>query len=233
MSEFEKTKEQDVTVVNKRRNFLKKSATGAVIASLPAKSVWGTCSVSGAMSGNLSTSADNKTCTLPDLNNGCNPQKWRKCKDHCDDMFVKLKRKKNRYGEYSHQYKNAKKEYLRHIDNAKKHALHLPRELVTSTYSCGEALNSGDGNIFEHLGAVYLNAYFGFYPGYMGETQAQELSEQVFLYLYTQSKLNSMASSRTRTFSASSMDSMSDSGSVSIYELGYSDDGSTYWEPNA
>ena len=53
-SDDKKTSEIENTSVVKRRSFLKKSASGAVLVSLPAQSVWGACSVSGAMSGNLS-----------------------------------------------------------------------------------------------------------------------------------------------------------------------------------
>ena len=73
-----------------RRRFLQKTAVGTVIASLPAKSVWGACSVSGALSGNLSQNTDRHDCTIPRLVGGRSPGGWLNYKDNCHDIFDAL-----------------------------------------------------------------------------------------------------------------------------------------------
>ncbi|MEP2653385.1 MAG: hypothetical protein ABJH06_15495, partial [Paraglaciecola sp.] len=59
---------------NQRRSFIKKSAAGVVVTSLPAKSVWGACNASGISGGSGSTA----TCELPILSNGRSPGSWSK-----------------------------------------------------------------------------------------------------------------------------------------------------------
>ena len=76
MSDLNKSSEIEGSSVQKRRSFLKKSATGAVLVSLPAQSVWGACSVSGAMSGNLSQNTDRHDCEEPNLPAGRSPGFW-------------------------------------------------------------------------------------------------------------------------------------------------------------
>ncbi len=186
MNEFDKTNKQDVSKGNNRRSFLKKSATGAVVFSLPAKSVWGACSVSGAMSGNLSTNTDRHDCTMPVMENGCKPYKWKNLNKHCDSIFSHLKSKKGHSS-----YENLKKKYIAACDAEKAGNLYLPQELIATSPTCGDALMSSD-TLMKRLGCVYLNACFGLYPGYAGPVQATQLTNDVFLYIYTQSKLAEM-----------------------------------------
>ncbi|MEP4890983.1 MAG: hypothetical protein ABJV04_13215 [Aliiglaciecola sp.] len=215
MNEFDKSYKKDVSAVNKRRNFLKKSATGAVIVSLPAKSVWGACSVSGALSGNLSTNTDRHTCTMPYLNGGRSPGNWKKYSNNMHSTFTKLKTCKNNYGKNSSEYKTMESCYAESIEEVYQHTLTLPSDLPSRTLTVSEALasnGSGDNNIYFHLAAVYLNTYFGFYSTYTeGAAAAQQAISEVFLYWYI------------------SKNSSSFSG-ISESELGY-DEGSTDWSP--
>lgn len=227
MNEFEKSAEKDVATVNKRRSFIKKTATGAVIASLPAKSVWGACSVSGAMSGNLSQNTDRHDCHLPNFANGRSPGGWGQVmglhsngngngnSQTISSMFIPLKdiMEDNSISDADkdkHQecYENEVRDRLNDV-------LTLPPELLPNPMTVGEALGSQGAtlnNIQYHLAAVYLNAYYGFYAGYQGRADALNAIEQVYLYWYMANK----------------------SGTVSISDndLGY-DDGRTYWELNS
>jgi hypothetical protein len=61
-----------------RRTFLKRATASAVLTSLPIHSVWGAvCTVSGAMSGNLSGVQRHSNCEMPVLPAGCGPDKWK------------------------------------------------------------------------------------------------------------------------------------------------------------
>ncbi|MEC9263386.1 MAG: hypothetical protein VYD53_18675, partial [Pseudomonadota bacterium] len=71
--------EQNQTSVTKRRQFIKKAGAGVAVSSLPMKSVWGACSVSGVMSGNLSQTGGGagETCgTVVMPNGGRSPGSW-------------------------------------------------------------------------------------------------------------------------------------------------------------
>lgn len=228
MNEFEKSAEMDVATVNKRRSFIKKTATGAVIASLPAKSVWGACSVSGAMSGNLSQNADRHDCHLPNFSNGRSPGGWGKVMGYngggrgatIKSMFIPLNDIMSDKTSYSKSQRNSARNcYLAEVESRANDTLILPAEILSShnqsIMTVGQALQSQGAtlnNIFYHLAAVYLNAYYGFYSGYQGRNDALEAIEQVYLYWH-------MAD-------AAGMVSISDS------DLGY-DDGQTNWELNA
>ncbi|GAB5380353.1 MAG: hypothetical protein Alis3KO_10050 [Aliiglaciecola sp.] len=223
MNEFEKSAEKDVATVNKRRSFIKKTATGAVIASLPAKSVWGACSVSGAMSGNLSQNTDRHDCHMPNFSNGRSPGAWGKVMGYngnnrgntVKSMFIPLNDIMSDNSLSRNQKRNARECYLEEIESRANDLLSLPAELISNPITVGDALQSQGGtlnNIQYHLAAVYLNAYYGFYAGYQGRADALNAIEQVYLYWYMANK----------------------SGTVSISDndLGY-DDGRTYWELNS
>ncbi|WP_460313527.1 hypothetical protein [Aliiglaciecola aliphaticivorans] len=201
--------------MNKRRNFLKKSATGAVIVSLPAKSVWGACSVSGALSGNLSTNTDRHTCSMPYLSGGRSPGNWKTYSNNMHSTFTKLKSCKNAYGKDSNQYKEMEICYVDAINDVYLHTLVLPSDISSRTLTVSEALDSngtGDDNIYFHLAAVYLNTYFGFYTSYSeGQAAAQQAISDVFLYWYISKNNPSFAG-------------------ITDAELGY-DEGSTDWSP--
>ena len=203
--------------VNKRRNFLKKSATGVVIASLPAKSVWGACSVSGALSGNLSTNADRHTCHMPDLHGGRSPGNWKTWKNNLHDTFLQLKEVKNSVSGHGNPFNNptyiaAKNCYEDAIEEVMGHTLVLPSEFNPLTLTVEQALATngmGMNNIYYHMAAVYLNAYFGFYTNYSGQAAANEVIVEVYLYWYINNTYGNGVS-------------------ISDSELGYNN-GSTWW----
>ncbi|GAC12852.1 hypothetical protein [Aliiglaciecola lipolytica] len=213
MNEFDKSFKKDVSAVNKRRNFLKKSATGAVIVSLPAKSVWGACSVSGALSGNLSTNADRHTCTMPNLYGGRSPGNWKDYKNNMHSTFNALGDVKSSYGKNSTEYANAKTCFINAIDPVYQHQLTLPSEFSPLNMTVQSGLDSNGGgynNIYFHLAAVYLNTYFGFYSTYgSGEAEAIQAITDVFSYWYVNKDVAGF--------------------SISDSELGYND-GSTDWD---
>ena len=71
--------EQKQSSVTKRRQFIKKAGAGVAVSSLPMKSVWGACSVSGTMSGNLSQTGGGNAgqCdAMPILQGGRSPGSW-------------------------------------------------------------------------------------------------------------------------------------------------------------
>lgn len=177
-------KEQDTAKLN-RRKFLTKTGAGLIIASMPAKSVWGACSVSGALSGNLSQNTARHDCEMPPLSGGRSPGGWKNLsKKNIDSYFTQLKKIKK-----SKRYDDTVKKYLSFIDMVKSQTLPLPSELTTVNYTINGGLASngqGDNNVFYHLSAVYLNAYFGFYTGYSGKQAAEELVTTIFLNWYTQ-----------------------------------------------
>lgn len=179
MNEFDKKNEQDAPKGNNRRSFLKKSATGAVVFSLPAKSVWGACSVSGAMSGNLSANTDRHSCTLPMLESGAKTFKWQDFDSNANDLFSFLASKVG-----DSDYAAYKVKYVEAVDLQKAVNLELPSELNAPSLTCAQALASGVTE-YENLGAVFLNASFGLYPGYSGSMQAIQLVNDIFLYIYT------------------------------------------------
>ncbi|WP_445767980.1 hypothetical protein [Rheinheimera sp.] len=177
-----------------RRRFLQKTAVGTVIASLPAKSVWGACSVSGALSGNLSQNTDRHDCTIPNLYGGRSPGGWRNYKGNGHSIFSALKQIKDQYGTKSTKYKNARACYISVIEAVMAHPLPVPPELTTVSHTVASALSSngtGDNNIFFHLAAVYLNAYFGLYGQvHYGQAAAIALVQQIFLNWYMQLSAN-------------------------------------------
>jgi len=197
-----------------RRRFLQKTAVGAVIASLPAKSVWGACSVSGALSGNLSS--DRHDCTIPKLFGGRSPGGWMNYQSNCHSIFLQLGRIKQRFGKDSKKYQDAYACYTGAVELVMDHQLPIPAELVTVSHTVRSGLASngtGNNNIFFHLAAIYLNAYFGLYgQNYSGPAAAVALVEQVFMYWYMITNQNQ---NTIITFSDS--------------ELGYTD-GSTNWK---
>ena len=177
-----------------RRRFLQKTAVGTVIASLPAKSVWGACSVSGALSGNLSQNTDRHDCTIPNLYGGRSPGGWLNYKGNCHSIFSALGQLKTTPGVTTKQYNRARNCYISVIEAVMAHPLPVPPELTTISHTVASALSSngtGDNNIFYHLAAVYLNAYFGLYGQvHYGQAAAIALVQQIFLNWYMQLSAN-------------------------------------------
>lgn len=193
MNEFDKSYKKDVTAVNKRRNFLKKSATGAVIVSLPAKSVWGACTVSGTVSGNLSQQANNHTCTLPDLmGEGRSPGGWLNWQSNMHSIFDELATMKSNIANNSTRqaaYDSKKDEYSQVVESVMAHLLIMPGELGGTSMTVGSALSTtGQSRIYSHCAAAYLNAYFELYAGYSygDRVSAHSLAERIYIFNYIQ-----------------------------------------------
>ena len=199
-----------------KRRFLKKTAVGAVIATLPAKSVWGACSVSGALSGNLSQNTDRHDCTIPRLYGGRSPGGWLNYRKNIHSIFTNLGEIKGQFSKDSQTYITARSCYINAVKDVMAHTLPLPAELTTVTHTVASALASngnGSNNVFFHLAAVYLNAYFGLYgQTYYGQVAANELVNTIFLNWYMQLNADLQAD-------------------VSFNNLGY-DEGSTNWMAN-
>ena len=105
--------------------------------------------------------------------------------NNISSFFIQL----NKFKKKSNEYKKAAEQYLSFVDVVKTYSLPVPRELTPVDYTINQGLYSqgtGNNNIFFHLSAVYLNAYFGFYRGYSGRQAAEQLVTTVFLYWYTQ-----------------------------------------------
>ncbi|GAA0857948.1 hypothetical protein [Aliiglaciecola litoralis] len=216
MNEFEKLSKKDVSAVSKRRNFLKKTATGAVIVSLPAKSVWGTCTVSGTMSGNLSQHGDSDHhCEIPNFNGGRSPGNWKTWDNNLHSTFRSLGDDRQAMGHRTQAYSNRKACYESAISAALNHTMTLDSELGAPQITVQQGLDkylgpNFENNIFFHMAAVYLNSYFGFYNGIPdGRDSALEQIEKLYLYYKV------MSNSPTGF-------------SITEDELGYHD-GSTYW----
>ncbi|MCV2886009.1 hypothetical protein OE749_15050 [Aestuariibacter sp. AA17] len=199
MSNQEGMEKSTLSVVKDRRRFLKKAGSGIVITSLPAQSVWGACSVSGAMSGNMSAAhADKHQCSMPVLPNGRSPGFW-KTRNGVQGAFLNLNQKiqevnhsnmrnsdkKAMKKSYRECYKTSIENFITNV------SMGLPQDLITSSDNLAAALasnGSGDGNMLYHLAAVYLNAYYGFYgSGYQGNMQAaQQLVTDILLFAYSE-----------------------------------------------
>ncbi len=194
MNEFDKSYKKDVTAVNKRRNFLKKSATRTVIVSLPAKSVWGACTVSGTVSGNLSQQANNHTCTLPDITGaGRSPGGWLNWQNNMHSIFDELDTMKSGIGNNAVRqaaYDSRKDDYAQEIEDVMaNHLLMMPGKLDGTTMTVGSAITkTGQSRIYAHCAAAYLNAYFELYAGYShgDRVSAHSLAERIYIFNYIQ-----------------------------------------------
>lgn len=193
-----------------RRKFIYKSATGAALVAVPGKSVWGACSVSGAMSGNVSSMARH-TCEVPDFSGGRSPGTWKE-----DHISLKAHAVFDALAENSIQKKAENGSamydcYVRHVtqfinSNVMQIDPRLLSDSLLSSYPTGviniyEALTSnggGDGSLEYNLAGVFCNAYFGFYPEVVSHesdevsrlAKANKLVNDIVIYLVTMSKTN-------------------------------------------
>jgi hypothetical protein len=176
---------QDIsTRTDSRRKFLKKASAGVVITALPAQSVWGACTVSGALSGNASR-INNDCQTIPALSNGRSGGSW---KDPSNGhkiaaMFSCIGTVKSTYGETSSQYQNARVQAFTAINNVIDGPEINLNKLGTDRLDLRQALNGG--GYTKHLAAAYLNFHFGFYnqsfPMASGDINtAQQLVEHLY-----------------------------------------------------
>lgn len=136
---------------NSRRKFLVRTSAVSLISALPATSVWGACTVSGALSGGSKTTNDCSTITLT---GGRSHGFWKDIStgNSLDSAFPNV---------VTDVQKNA---LITLIEAAK--ALEVPlgnNQSGSPEYMViGIALGSGSSPK-KHLAAVFLNAIFGFY----------------------------------------------------------------------
>ena len=193
---------------NSRRKFLVKTAVGSAALAVPGKSVWGTCSVSGAMSGNVSKFSEEQKCRKPDINGGCSPGTWKDAVDgsmngkRLKSMFSVLDKQPNLpAAEAGSILWVAYEKHLQSVINS--NSMQIDRRLMSSdvSYFNGgiplSAALSDPGGVDYNLAAVWLNVYFGFYPSIINHSaehglrvaKANELVNEIAVYLFTEAKI--------------------------------------------
>tara|TARA_R110002167_G_scaffold78652_6_gene217428 strand:- start:453 stop:1148 length:696 start_codon:yes stop_codon:yes gene_type:complete len=200
MSDFKKASEIENTSVVKRRSFLKKSATGAVLVSLPAQSVWGACSVSGAMSGNLSQNTDRHDCDIPLIPAGLSPGYWSQLYNGSNGINGTFANVKGG----NEEWKTGRREcYRNHIKDFidSDVSMGLSTEIYTGIHgNLKSALMSsnggGDGSLEFNLAGVFLSSYFGFYGSNDEKniTMASQRVNQIALYIFVKANQNEVPS---------------------------------------
>ncbi|WP_414828094.1 hypothetical protein [Alteromonas sp. H39] len=194
-----------------RRKFIYKSATGAALVAVPGKSVWGACSVSGAMSGNVS-SMSRHTCEIPSFSGGRSPGTWKdghiSLKAHAvfDALAENNAVPQSKADKGSPMYNC----YVNHVNlfisstSMQIDPRLLAGSLATLADSNGnislfDALESnggGDGSLEFNLAGVFCNAYFGFYENIVTHNAAEadrlaaanKLVNDIVIYLVTMAK---------------------------------------------
>jgi hypothetical protein len=164
-----------------RRIFLKKSAAGAVITALPATSAWGACSVSGAMSGNLSSFSRHE-CEVPLIVGGRSPDAWKNIGKKCHAIFLNSGAKGSPRNKC---YRNYVNEF---IDTTSMDLNSLFTGPSDNLRAALESNGGGDGSLEFNLAGVYLNSYFGLYniDNANNHAVASALVNSIILYLVTE-----------------------------------------------
>ncbi len=165
---FEQMKDQ-VKHNDSRRKFLVKTSAVSLISTLPATSVWGACTVSGALSGGSKVKDD---CTTIFLSNGRSPGFWKDADTKSPgraiaSVFPYLTA-------YTGSRFNCEKSYLMSVIGAAKEIdIYLGKnengEPVFINIKDAFLNHAGEGLAY-NLAAVYLNAVFGFYDSYLPVT---------------------------------------------------------------
>lgn len=180
--------ESGITPVEKhkqRRAFLKRSAAGVVITSLPAQSVWGSvCTVSGAMSGNQSGIQRHSNCVKPYLPLGRSPSTWKAYvvkssnisnqvnTSNVHDVFECVPNKTGKVnGLKVCKSQEAYKIRLCYLSGVKEVAekgdMSVDNDLITPAFQVNlyDALTK-PGGVDYNIAAVWLNVYFGLYASH-------------------------------------------------------------------
>jgi len=149
---------------NSRRKFLVRTSAVSLISALPATSVWGACTVSGALSGG---SKVNNDCTTIILQGGRSPGKWHDMLtgESIASAFPYLKDyKQNGQNADNTRYECEKSHLVSVILAAQNITIPLGNNEhgQAVTINIKDALSS-TGHLPWNLAAVYLNAEFGFY----------------------------------------------------------------------
>jgi len=147
-----------------RRKFLVRTSAVSLISALPATSVWGACTVSGALSGGSKVNDD---CTTVKLLGGRSPGKWHDMTtgESIASAFPYLKDYKQNGAHADNTRYECEKSYLVSVILA---AQDVTIPLGNDEHGQAVSINIKDalassGHLSWNLAAVYLNAYFGFY----------------------------------------------------------------------
>lgn len=175
-------KSSETVSVNSRRKFIQKASAGAALTTLSAKSVWGACTVSGALS--TGSNADNHCRDYP-LTGGRSPGFWQEPNSNnnqacsafthvgCDNIKVNCHIKKTKAtvkipldaGDWAAELSidavlGASPEYT------------VDLNVIFGLDSQGNNnLYGKDENVAYHLAAAYMNAFYGFYDGALAGTE--------------------------------------------------------------
>ena len=161
---------ESTSETSSRRKFIKKTAVGGILTTLPATSVWGICRVSGALSGG---SQHVDECNIPVLTGGRSPGFWKP-----EGKF---------HGGFS-AYKNKHEDCIHKAIVAfqKATTIELDTGVSMNLYNALYSNGTGDNNLAFHLAAAYLNAYYGFYslPININSTESITTAEELVQHLY-------------------------------------------------
>lgn len=163
-----------------RRQFLKKTSAGVVISTLPATSVWGACTVSGALSGGSKVNDDCNT--IPVLTNGRSHGSWKQILTHKNKLRSMFKFVQDAQNISDDAHEIARTAMICVIKPVLDLVIPL-NDAGTETLSINE-VNTGSGNRMQ-IATAYLNFHFGFYGDavYIGSeqiTSAEALARHMF-----------------------------------------------------
>jgi len=225
---------------NSRRQFIVKAAVGSAALSVPGKSVWGACSVSGAMSGNISRVNPEQKCEAPLIFGGRSPGTWKDALDgsmngqRLKDMFTALQRVDYPAMPAAEPGSILWVAYESHLESViKSNSMKIDKRVLDDdvSYANGgvplfDALDEPGGMDY-NLAAVWLNTYFGFYTSVVHYSasasdrilKANELVNNIAIYLFSESRIalaspESLGGTQTVSFSYNF-----ESGSSSDYTL--------------
>lgn len=193
-----------------RRQFIVKTVVGSAALSVPGKSVWGACSVSGAMSGNVSRMDPEHKCAAPTVTGGRSPGSWKGALDgtmngkKLQAMFTVLQKQDYPEMPAAEPGSILWVAYEKHLETViKSHSMKVdPRVLddevsfVDGGVPLYDALND-PGGVDYNLAGVWLNTYFGFYPTIIGHgaseadriQKADELVNSIAIYLFSEMRI--------------------------------------------
>ena len=195
---------------NSRRQFIVKAAVGSAALSVPGKSVWGACSVSGAMSGNVSRVNPEQKCEAPPISGGRSPGTWKDALDgsmngqRLKAMFTALQKVDYPAMPAAEPGSILWVAYESHLESViKSNSMKIDKRVLDDdvSYANGgvplfDALDKPGGMDY-NLAAVWLNTYFGFYPSVVHYSasasdrilKANELVNNIAIYLFSESRI--------------------------------------------
>ena len=239
MSEKLTSNDNSAKKINSRRQFIVKTVVGSAALSVPGKSVWGACSVSGAMSGNVSRVSPEQKCEAPQISGGRSPGTWKDALDgsmngqRLKAMFTALQKVDYPAMPAAEPGSILWVAYESHLESViKSNSMKIDKRVLDDgvSYVDGgvplfDALEPGGMDY--NLAAVWLNTYFGFYPSVVHHSasasdriqKANELVNNIAIYLFSEFRIalaspESLGGAQTVSFSYNF-----ESGSSSEYTL--------------